>query len=92
MNSMDSQAAEKKKMSASNPFLNSSPTGQNVEMKGKGGEGTHTHTHTRGRARARAQEQRERERERERENSKSNAKTLFYKDCSFGSVKNLSNN
>ena len=35
LNSMDSQAAEKKKMSASNPFLNSSPTGQNVEMKGK---------------------------------------------------------
>ena len=32
----------------------------------------------------------ERERERERENS--NSKTLFYKDCSLGSVKNLSNN
>ena len=29
-------------------------------------------------------------RERERENLKS--KTLFYKDCSLGSVKNLSNN
>ena len=34
----------------------------------------------------------ERERERERENSNSNSKTLFYKDCSLGSVKNLSNN
>ena len=32
----------------------------------------------------------QRERERERENS--NSKTLFYKDCSLGSVKNLSNN
>ena len=32
---------------------------------------------------------RERERERERENS--NSKTLFYKDCSLGSFKNLSN-
>ena len=31
--------------------------------------------------------------ERERgENSNSNSKTLFYKDCSLGSVKNLSNN
>ena len=29
------------------------------------------------------------ERERERENSNSNMKTLFYKDCSLGSVKNL---
>ena len=29
-------------------------------------------------------------RERERENS--NVKTLFYKDCSLGLVKNLSNN
>ena len=29
-------------------------------------------------------------RERERENS--NSKTLFYKDCSLGSVKNLFNN
>ena len=28
----------------------------------------------------------------ERENSNSNSKTLFYKDCSLGSVKNLSNN
>ena len=34
--------------------------------------------------------QREREGERERENS--NSKTLFYKDCSLGSFKNLSNN
>ena len=33
------------------------------------------------------QRERERNRERERENSKS--KTLFYKDCSLGSVKNL---
>ena len=32
----------------------------------------------------------EREREGERENS--NLKTLFYKDCSLGSVKNQSNN
>ena len=32
----------------------------------------------------------ERGRERERENS--NSKTLFYKDCSLGSVKNLSIN
>ena len=30
--------------------------------------------------------------ERERVNSNSNLKTLFYKDCSLGSVKNLSNN
>ena len=30
------------------------------------------------------------QRERERENS--NSKTLFYKDCSIGSFKNLSNN
>ena len=36
--------------------------------------------------------EKERERERERENSDSNSKTLFYKDCSLGSVKNLSNN
>ena len=34
----------------------------------------------------------ERERERERERENSNLKTLFYKDCSLGSVKNLSNN
>ena len=27
-----------------------------------------------------------------RENSNSNSKTLFYKDCSLGSFKNLSNN
>ena len=33
-----------------------------------------------------------REGERERENSNSNSKTLFYKDCSLGSVKNLSSN
>ena len=32
------------------------------------------------------------QRERERENSNRNLKTLFYKDCSLGSVKNLSNN
>ena len=36
--------------------------------------------------------ERDRERERERENSISNSKTLFYKDCSLGSFKNLSNN
>ena len=29
---------------------------------------------------------------REGEKSNSNSKTLFYKDCSLGSVKNLSNN
>ena len=40
------------------------------------------------RERERERERRERERERERENSN----TLFYKDCSLGSVKNLSNN
>ena len=28
----------------------------------------------------------------ERENSNSNSQTLFYKDCSLGSFKNLSNN
>ena len=31
-------------------------------------------------------------RERERENSNSSSKTLFYKDCSLGSVKTPSNN
>ena len=35
---------------------------------------------------------RERKRERERDRKNSNSKTLFYKDCSLGSVKNLSNN
>ena len=30
--------------------------------------------------------------QRENSNSNSNSKTLFYKDCSLGSVKNLSNN
>ena len=30
--------------------------------------------------------------ERERENSNMNSKTLFYKDCSLSSFKNLSNN
>ena len=34
----------------------------------------------------------ERERERERERESLNSKTLFYKDCSLGSAKNLSNN
>ena len=33
--------------------------------------------------------QREREREGERERENSNSKTLFYKDCILGSVKNL---
>ena len=33
----------------------------------------------------------ERERERERERENSNTKTLFYKDCGLGVVKNLSN-
>ena len=33
-----------------------------------------------------------RARDAQRENSNSNSKTLFYKDCSLGSVKNLSNN
>ena len=32
------------------------------------------------------------ERESLRESENSNSKTLFYKDCSFGLVKNLSNN
>ena len=32
------------------------------------------------------------ERETDRQNSNSNSKTLFYKDCSLGSVKNLSSN
>ena len=32
---------------------------------------------------------RERGRERERESSNSNSKTLFYKDCSLGSVKEM---
>ena len=36
--------------------------------------------------------ERETETERQRESSNSNSKTLFYKDCSLGSVKNLSNN
>ena len=36
--------------------------------------------------------ERERWRGRERERENSNWKTLFYKDCSLGSVKNLSNN
>ena len=36
--------------------------------------------------------QSERETERQRESSNSNSKILFYKDCSLGSVKNLSNN
>ena len=36
--------------------------------------------------------EREREREKERERENSNSKTFFYKDCSLGSVKNLSNN
>ena len=49
---------------------------------------THTHTH----AHARTHTHTPHERERERENSISNSKTLFYKDCSLGSVKNLSNN
>ena len=35
---------------------------------------------------------RQRERERENSTSNSNSKTLFYKDCSLGSFKNLSNN
>ena len=40
-----------------------------------------------------ASEGRERDRERkgERERENSNSKTLFYKDCSLGLVKNLSN-
>ena len=35
---------------------------------------------------------REGERERERERERENLKILFFKDCSLGSVKNLSNN
>ena len=34
--------------------------------------------------------ERERDRERERETERENSNTLFYKDCSLGSVKNLS--
>jgi len=34
----------------------------------------------------------ERDRDRQRENSNANSKTLFYKNCSYGSVKNRSNN
>ena len=34
----------------------------------------------------------EEEEEEEKKNSNSNSKTLFYKDCSLGSFKNLSNN
>ena len=49
----------------------------------------------RGRERGREREgERERKGERggrERESSNSNSKTLFYKDCSLGSVKNLTN-
>ena len=37
----------------------------------------------------RERERGEGEREREREDSNSNSKTLFYKDCRLGSVKNL---
>ena len=36
--------------------------------------------------------ERERERQSVREREDSNSKTLFDKDCSLGSVKNLSNN
>ena len=36
--------------------------------------------------------ERERERETERDRENSNSENLFYKDCSLGSVKNLSNN
>ena len=49
--------------------------------KGDGGEGRKE-----GRGREGGRGERERERERE------NLKTLFYKDCSLGSVKNISNN
>ena len=34
----------------------------------------------------------DRDRQTDRQNSNSNSKTLFYKDCSLGSFKNLSNN
>ena len=45
---------------------------------------TETHTDT--------ERERDKQAKRERENSNSNSKTLFYKDCSLGSFKNLSNN
>ena len=38
------------------------------------------------------EEEEEEEEEEEKKNSNSNSKTLFYKDCSLGSFKNLSNN
>ena len=43
------------------------------------------------RGRDREGERGEGETERERENSNSHLKTLFYKDCNLGSVKNLPN-
>ena len=53
---------------------------------------TNKQTTTRSQKQQYRETERDRERERERENSNSNLKTLFYKDCSLGSVKNLSNN
>ena len=44
------------------------------------------------RARGERDGERDRDREREREGERENSETLFYKDCSLGSVKNLSNN
>ena len=56
------------------------------EKEGGGGGGEQTD-----RDRQRKTE-RQRETEAERETENSNSKTLFYKDCSLGSVKNLSDN
>ena len=53
--------------------------GREREKEREGGE----------RERGREGGQRETERVVSRENSNSNSKTLFYKDCSLGSVKNL---
>ena len=44
------------------------------------------------RVREREGGEREREREREGERERENSKTLFFKNCSLGSVKNLTTN
>ena len=51
-----------------------------------------TSERARERERERGGRERETDRQRQRENSNSNWKTLFYKDCSLGSVKNLTTN
>ena len=55
-----------------------------------GSENTKEKWLTENRERERERE-REKQKQRERENSNSNSKNLFYKDCSLGSVKYLSN-